>query len=78
MGLREDQACVEIDNAGHVRFYDGGPRNVATLAVERADRWRHKALPSRTLRRSMLHALHDEANHQGEIYLLKKVKLAAQ
>ena len=26
-----------------------------------------------TLRYSIVHALHDEANHQGEIYLLKKI-----
>ena len=28
---------------------------------------------SRTLRYSILHGLHDEAGHQGEIYLLKKM-----
>jgi hypothetical protein len=28
---------------------------------------------NRTLRWSILHGLHDEANHQGEIYLLKKM-----
>ncbi len=28
---------------------------------------------NRTLRYSILHGLHDEANHQGEIYLLKKL-----
>ncbi len=28
---------------------------------------------NRTLRYSILHGLHDEANHQGEIYLLKKM-----
>ena len=27
----------------------------------------------RTLRYSILHGLHDEANHQGELYLLKKM-----
>ena len=28
---------------------------------------------NRTLRFSILHGLHDEAGHQGEIYLLKKM-----
>ena len=28
---------------------------------------------SRTLRYSIVHGLHDEANHQGEIYLLRKL-----
>ena len=27
----------------------------------------------RTLRHSILHGLHDEAGHQGEMYLLKKM-----
>jgi hypothetical protein len=31
----------------------------------------------RTLRFSILHGLHDEANHQGEIYLLKKMYAGA-
>lgn len=31
------------------------------------------AARGRTLRYSILHGLHDEANHQGEIYLLKKM-----
>ena len=31
----------------------------------------------RTLRYSILHGLHDEANHQGEIYLLRKMLKAA-
>ena len=28
---------------------------------------------NRTLRYSIVHGLHDEASHQGEIYLLKKL-----
>ena len=31
------------------------------------------AARGRTLRYSILHGLHDEANHQGEMYLLKKM-----
>src|SRR3954471_8745938 len=44
LGFREDQACVEVNNAAHVRFYDGRPGNLATWVVERADRWTLKEL----------------------------------
>jgi hypothetical protein len=48
LGLRADQAWVEIDNAVHVRFFDGRPGNLATWVVERADRWTHKDLTDHT------------------------------
>jgi hypothetical protein len=39
LGLRGDQAWVEIDNVVHVRFFDGRPGNLAVWVIERADRW---------------------------------------
>ncbi len=33
LGLRGDQAWVEIDNAVHVRFFDGRRGNLATWAL---------------------------------------------
>jgi hypothetical protein len=39
LGLRPDQAFVELDNAVHVKFYDGRPPHSAVWVVERIDRW---------------------------------------
>lgn len=39
LGLRPEQAFVEMDNAEHVRFYDGRPAHRATWVVERVNRW---------------------------------------
>ena len=39
LGLRPEQAFVELDNADHVRFYDGRPPHDAVWVVERIDRW---------------------------------------
>jgi hypothetical protein len=44
VGVRVDQACVELDNAKHVRFYDSRKGNLATWVVERVDRWPNKEL----------------------------------
>jgi hypothetical protein len=48
LGLRGDQAWVEMNNAVHVRFFDGRPGNLATWVIERADRWTHKELAGHT------------------------------
>lgn len=48
LGIREDQGWVEIDNAVHVRFYDGRAGNLATWLVARPDRWTHKELAAFT------------------------------
>ena len=45
---------------------------IEPLSPQRLDQIVHPAR-GRTLRFSILHGLHDEANHQGEIYLLKKM-----
>lgn len=47
LGLRPDQAYVELDNAVHVRFYDGRKGNLATWVVERVDRWPSMELAAR-------------------------------
>jgi len=39
LGLLPEQAYVELDNAAHVRFYDGRPGNPAVWVVERFGRW---------------------------------------
>jgi hypothetical protein len=44
-----------------------------TLSQERLDKVVGPAPRNRTLRGMILHGLHDESGHQGEMYLLKKL-----
>jgi hypothetical protein len=44
LGLLPEQAYVELDNAAHVRFYDGRPGNPAVWVVERVGRWNKSEL----------------------------------
>ena len=44
-----------------------------SLSPEQLDRVLGDPPRSRTFRGTIVHALHDEANHQGEIHLLKKL-----
>jgi hypothetical protein len=46
---------------------------IATLPEEQLDRVVGEPPRNRTFRGMIVHGLHDEANHQGEIYLLKKL-----
>jgi hypothetical protein len=46
---------------------------IETLAPEQLDRVIGEAPRNRTFRGMIVHALHDEANHQGEMHLLKKL-----
>jgi hypothetical protein len=46
---------------------------VAALSEEQLDRPFGDPAKGRTVRHSILHGLHDEANHQGEMWLLKKL-----
>jgi hypothetical protein len=53
------------------------PRLVAAIEALSPERLALLQANNRTLRYSILHGLHDEANHQGEIYLLRKMLKAA-
>ena len=46
---------------------------IAALTEPQLDTQVGTAERPRTLRHAIMHGLHDEANHQGEIYLLKKL-----
>jgi hypothetical protein len=46
---------------------------VETFTPEQLDRIVGTAPRNRTVRGEIVHALHDEANHQGEMHLLKKL-----
>ena len=46
---------------------------IETLTPEQLDRVVGEPPRSRTFRGMIVHALHDEANHQGEMHLLKKL-----
>ena len=46
---------------------------IETLSPEKLDTVIGEPPRSRTLRGTIVHGLHDEANHQGEIHLLKKL-----
>ncbi len=46
---------------------------IETLTPEQLDRVIGEPPRSRTLRGMIVHGLHDEAGHQGEIYMLKKL-----
>jgi hypothetical protein len=46
---------------------------VESLSPEQLDKVIGEAPRNRTFRGMIVHALHDEANHQGEIHMLKKL-----
>ena len=60
VGLRRGDILLTIDSAPIVKVDD------VIEALHRADR-------DTTLRYSVVHGLHDEATHQGEIHLLRKL-----
>ena len=47
--------------------------HLETLTPDQLDKILGEAPRNRTLRGMIVHGLHDEADHQGEIYLLKKI-----
>jgi DinB family protein len=51
---------------------------VEKLTEQQLSQAPNAADPSRILRWSIIHGLHDEANHQGEMWLLKKLQTAGK